>query len=536
LAARRFGARAFLAGSLTMQDRELGVAQEPARRGPTPSEGTGHAAQGVGVLSPVLAGLAAAPEAILALQRSAGNCAVTRLLARREAPGASGDPAQQAQEAEAAQTYGLARDAYSEMLDHADDRIRNTARLLDPPGERSQGRRVRVEPMTLRSDSAKLVAERHLERAHVVFCFLGPRQDNTEQISAGVMGQTRGGGVVYLRGRDEDGRWRSKRDVIATLVHEVKHALDRDYGDDLPSLLARYGREFRAHWITPFTDTDALTDPDERARAIKYKLVGYSSDDTTSYVDLRDAYWQEPHDRNVFRGQVDRHMRPDGFNLTNSPLLDGLVQGLRDLRAGRASVDDVIWRVTLLAPGERQEVAGAPLIRTLLAGLAPLDAERIRRALTAPAAVGYGRELNPTESPRVTGFLEAVVDGSPDAIGAAYERCSATERAQLRDARVLAWLREIVRDPLARACTVGMLSSGSRTQFGAVRAFLDAAGAALGATSMPAALRSALGAMTIESRLAFVALSHDASRRVVTPLAEPLRTTVEAVLRGDRSL
>ena len=88
---------------------------------------------------------------------------------------------------------------------------------------------------------------------------------------------------------------------------------------------------------------DALTTPDERALAIRYKIVGYARDDsTTPYRALRDAYWQEPFDRNVFHGQVDRYMRPDGFNLMNSPLLDGFVHGLRDVRAGRASVEDAI--------------------------------------------------------------------------------------------------------------------------------------------------------------------------------------------------
>jgi hypothetical protein len=86
------------------------------------------------------------------------------------------------------------------------------ARLLDPPGERSQGHRVSVEAMTLRSDSPIPVQQ------GVAWFFFGLHQDNIQRIPPDVVGLSRDSKVVYVRGRDHEGRRRSTRDVIGTLM------------------------------------------------------------------------------------------------------------------------------------------------------------------------------------------------------------------------------------------------------------------------------------------------------------------------------
>ena len=114
---------------------------------------------------------------------------------------------------------------------------------------------------------------------------------------------------------------------------------------------------------------------------------------------------------------------------------------LRDQQAGRATVEDTLFQVTVLSPAERTEAAGATLIMRLLGRLPAADADRIRRALTSPAAVGFGRELNPDGSPRVTAFLEAVTARTPEAIIDAYRLCDATDRGNLSaNAHFLSWL------------------------------------------------------------------------------------------------
>ncbi len=122
----------------------------------------------------------------------------------------------------------------------------------------------------------------------------------------------------------------------------------------------------------------------------------------------------QPLATNQFRTQVLAHTAPDGFNLGNCPYLDRLVHLLRDQQAGRATVEETLFQVTVLSPTERAEAAGASLVTSLLGRLPAGEAPRIRSALTSPAAVNYGRELNPSGSPRITAFLEAITRAGGD--------------------------------------------------------------------------------------------------------------------------
>src|ERR1700748_1800239 len=129
---------------------------------------------------------APAPEQarVLALQQSAGNQAVSALLSRQGATPAPAAGTQAAAEADALRTLALLRDTYHLMLNSPDLRVHNTALMMDPPGEREQGGRVSATPMTLRSDSATLVARNGKDPAGTGYYFYGSREDNTHEFRA----------------------------------------------------------------------------------------------------------------------------------------------------------------------------------------------------------------------------------------------------------------------------------------------------------------------------------------------------------------
>ena len=166
---------------------------------------------------------------VLALQQSAGNRAVSALLSRQAAPPA---PAPQAAaEAEALRTLGLLRDTYHLMLKSPDAIVHNTALMMDPPGEREQGGRVRATPMTLRSDSATLVARNGKNPATTVYYFYGAHEDNTHEFGPRTLGTIEGGNTVVIRGTHSDGTTQTSDDIVETLVHETSHIIVKDYGE-----------------------------------------------------------------------------------------------------------------------------------------------------------------------------------------------------------------------------------------------------------------------------------------------------------------
>ena len=482
---------------------------------------------------------------VVALQRSAGNRAVAAMLARHEdhdgpeqaAGGGTGTaPALSTagQEAEALETLGRLRSVHELMLASPDERTRNTGLMLDPPGEAPGGRRMRVKPMTLRSDSARLVADRGDAAATTAYYFYGSHEDNEHRHGPRTMGTIEGEGTVLVRGKLPGGTWQTNEDILSTLVHEGSHILVKAYGEhpgtatDAGSF-DRYKDEFRAYFVEPHGNFAGLTGA-PRVTAIKNHLVG-TGPTTGGYPHLRTAYWAGTAATNTFRQQVDAHTTPDGFNLNNSPYLDRLVTLLGE----RGRVEDAIFQIAVLSPAERAEAAGASLITSLVNRLPGPDGQRVRRALTAPASVGFGRELNPNESPRVTAFLEAVTARAPDQIVEAYRQCDGTDRGGLAmDAHVLSWIgRTLPSDQVLRTCVICMVTGRSFVYFERVRTFLLACSAAAGATELPEALRSALRGLSFDVRLAYFRFCEDDRQQRVGALEEGVRGQVLAILRGD---
>ena len=480
---------------------------------------------------------------ILALQQSAGNRAVTAMLQRQGAPAAPPAPAagtQAASEAEAAASIGELRTIHRDMLRSPEQRIKNTAQMMDPPGEPAGGRRVRATPMTLRSDSAQIAARNGTDPTTTGYFFYGGRQDNEHEDQLTTLGTVEGAGTIVIRVRDPvSGATQSRNDIVDTFVHETSHIIVSDYGehpgtDTDSGSFDRYKDEFRAYWIEPHGSFSTLA-PDARADAIRNKLVGASAG-AGDYEDLDHAFWAAPHATNTFRASVLAHRRPDGFNLDNSPYLDRLVHLLRDVQAGRSTAEDAVFQVTVLSPAERAEAAGATLITSLLGRLAAGDADRIRRALTSPAAINYGRELNPDGSARVTAFLEAITTRTPETIIDAYRLCDATERGNLSaNAHFLSWLgRALPGETVMRTCITVMAHGRSFLFFERTRVLLSALTDAAGAATMPEPVRAALRGLTFEARLAYIGLCREDCDARLAGLSEAVRGEVRAILRGDR--
>jgi hypothetical protein len=320
-------------------------------------------------------------------------------------------------------------------------------------------------------------------------------------------------------------------------VHETSHIIVSDYGehpetDKDSASFDRYKDEFRAYYIAPFQFPGI--EGDARADAIRDHLVG-AAKGAGSYSDLDAAFWAEPLASNQFRRDVLAHKRPDGFNLNNSPYLDQLVRLLRAQKAGTATVEETLYQITVLSPAERTEAAGATLTAKLLAELPSADADRLRRALTSPATVQFGKELNPNASPRVTAFLEAIGTRVPEQITETYKTCNPQDRADLyANAHFLAWLRRAIDSELVmRTCITCMVHGRSFVFFERVRVFLVACTDAAGAAEMPEPLRTALRALTFEVRLAYYGLCKDDYDARVQPLQPAVRNQVAAILRGD---
>ncbi len=509
-------------------------------------------------------------QAILRAQGTAGNRAVVRMLARHadhdlapEAGGGTAAPAapaagtQAAAEAEAVETIGRLRAIHQRMTSFTpaagdareqrvgasgQERIRDSALLLNPPGSGETSRRFSIDTMTPRSDSAQLINDRGESASTVQYFFRGRRQDNELRKGPNVMG-TVNGTTIIVRGKDQSGNWRDEQDLIGVFVHEVSHLLVSGYGEhpgtstDAGSF-DRYKDEFRAYFIEPFGNFDAITDANLKAAAIKTHLVGTNAT-SGGYEHLRNAYWAGTAATNTFRQQVDAHTRPDGFNQRNSPRLDGLFQLLVAAKTGRATVEQVILQIALINDAERADAQASTLINRLAGELGGDGASRVRAALTHPRQAGYGREINPNDSRQVTTFLDAVARGTDEQLVEAYKAIPAADRVSLQmNAAAFQFADTRTTNLRRKAKLYAMLVGRSFVYWDRMEAFLAALdrtrAVATTATEIPAEVRTALRALSLDVRLTFFRLTEDA-RRLYVDQSVPAgwRNQVLRILRGD---
>jgi hypothetical protein len=488
---------------------------------------------------------------VLTLQRGAGNAAVARLL--EDAPAQAGpaaapavDPGVAAVQAEAVETVRRLRQAQQAMLTSDNVTVRNTAQLFEgsPP-------RLQFTPMTLRSDSEQIRADRGEAPGSRAYYFRGTTQQprpadktaippDTERSGPTTLG-TIDGDTIVVRGKD-GANWRSEEDLKGTFVHESSHILLKSYGQHPDTgghaeSFDRYKDEFRAYFVEQFGPFARL-EPDKRAKAIKRQLVGDSLTDTGGYEHLRTRYWTgHP---NAFSAQVDAHTRPDGFNLTNSARLDHLFSALGDAGGDPTLVDDVMVAITRLTPAERGEAKTSPLIRQRSQAVGTDGDRRIRAALDAPLKAEYTAELNPTNSGRIAALHEQLSRNDEAEIKAAYDRLTPEERGRIYlHAPTMVFVDHNVLDPRQRACVYAMLVGGTSRQYDAMANFLEACfvefiGTDQTATGPSDELRAALRRVSFNGRLALFRMVEDARHRYVDVLPEPIRIPILQALRGDR--
>ena len=220
-------------------------------------------------------------------------------------------------------------------------------------------------------------------------------------------------------------------------------------------------------------------------------------------------------------------MRPDGFNQRNSPRLDRLFQLLTDAHGGRATVEQVLLQISLINDAERADAQASTLVQRLTRELGGTDATRVRDALVHPRQAGYGREINPNDSPQVTTFLDAIANGTDEQLVEAYRPISAADRASIHmNAAAFVYLDRRTTNLRRKAKLYAMIVGRSFVYWDRMEGFLAALDRtrveAREATEIPPEARAALRGLSLEVRLAFFRLTEDARRLYVdTTLPEP---------------
>ncbi|MDZ4717586.1 MAG: hypothetical protein SH847_03885 [Roseiflexaceae bacterium] len=474
-----------------------------------------------------------------ALQRTVGNQQAQRTLRRMHSTTiqrVSTPPTQADQEAEAAQTQTLLQAAHREMLSHSDQTVRNTAKLFQSNGTVPQ--RMAYSPMTLRSDSAALVAAGTLSAASAAFFFYGNTQNNQHQFgpfTGGTIDRTGALETILVRGRLADGTWQTHEQIIGTFVHEASHLLVASYGQHPgtttdASSFDRYKDEFRSYWVEPYGHAwNNEKDGDKKARAIRTFMIA-------NYPDL-----QTPYNNNAaFKAQVDTHMRPDGYNLSNNPNLDLL---FTLIGGGVAGIDLALSHiVTQMNPTERAEANNSPLINQQITKYKDADAEaRVHNALRFPQTNELAHELNPANSPRMSALLEAIALRDVMRIQESFVALTSAERGELvMNEAVMLFVTRQIPDKRLRACMYAMLTTGNLRQFVAMDNFINACidawvvlngGDEQPPTTTPDFLRTALKAVAYEARLSLYKLVEDARQQYVDALPAPINQRVLEALR-----
>ena len=137
-------------------------------------------------------------------------------------------------------------------------------------------------------------------------------------------------------------------------------------------------------------------------------------------------------------------------------------------------MDEVVLAVLALEPAERGEANASGLIQRLARAVGADDGERIRRALTEPAAGDYPAQIAVQHDPKAAAFLRAVALNRDDEIKATHAALSPPERGKLAfDAAVWVYVDHHVPTPRLRACVYAMVVTGVTAQFDAMANVLE---------------------------------------------------------------
>ncbi|MHB9032848.1 MAG: hypothetical protein ACYC6L_07360 [Anaerolineae bacterium] len=443
---------------------------------------------------------------------------------------------QATQEAEAQQTQTLLTTATSQLLTQSDPTLRNTGRLFTTYN--GQPARLGYTPMTLRSDNANLILTSGGTAADTAFYFYGPNQNNSHRFGPNTLGTIEDNNVV-IRGKYADGTWRTASELMGTLAHEASHILVKSYGEHPGTAtnaasFDRYKDEFRAYFIEPVGYFASLTG-NAKVLAIRQQLIGTALN-TGGYTDLNRQYWTQTGSTwadPTFRTQVDNHTAPDGFNQSNNPNLDRLFQLLNGIPR-TSTVEAALTHIIRMTTAERAEAAASPLIQRLYRAVGGSESTRIEYALKFPVVASHATQLNPTNSTRVTAFLEAIALSEERAIKERYQQLTMPERSQaITNAALMVFMDRQLLDSQQRAAVYAMVVGGHVSQYDAMVNFLDACLEAdvegmlhPDMTEVPERVRTTLRSVSFRARLALYRLVEDARRRFVDVLVTPVRRRV----------
>jgi hypothetical protein len=471
---------------------------------------------------------------VLALQRTVGNRAVGRILARLQA---SWGTQASAQATAAATRTRLQTELITFMQSHSRRIVRNTAELFTGTSPL-----LTLDAITKRSDSAAQVASATapawVTAGRDAAFFRGATMNNVHFHDKDMIG-TLDGTTMYVRGHTDAGTLEPLEDIANTVVHECSHYFVSQYGE-LPqtntsaSSFDRYADEFRAYWVEGRWGNLSGA---ARAARIREHLVGTAGDPTSGYGALRTAYYAAG--PNPFRTQVDALTGPLGYNLTNSIRLHRLWQLFKDQAAGTATVDALVFAIARLPPSERAEAARSTLIRGFETAIGGVGAQRVRAALSAPTSDEYVGQVNPSRSAAINRFLGAIIIGTPEVLKRTYGELSRDDRRTLmRNPAFMVFVDHHLLDSALRAAVWAMTETWSTGQFDAMTTFIDAlrrarteaSGGTL--TGVPDYVRQALAGLHDYSRWTMFSWSREgAMREYVDVLPRPIANEIRERLR-----
>ena len=267
-------------------------------------------------------------------------------------------------------------------------------------------------------------------------------------------------------------------DVIGTLVHETSHIIVADYGEhpktstDAGSF-DRYKDEFRAYFIEPhstFTGHGGGRARRRDPRAPRAARPWASAATPTSTRRSGPSRTTRTSSARTCSRTAPGRLQPQQQPVSRPARAPAArAEGGQGDGRGLAVPDHASS-----PPPSAPRRPAATLIPKLLAGLPGPEAERLKKALTSPATVQFGKEINPNASPRVTAFLEAVTGARARADHRDLQGLQpAGPRRPRANAHFLSWLRRVLPDELVmRTCITCMTGGRSFVFFERVRVFI----------------------------------------------------------------
>jgi hypothetical protein len=248
-----------------------------------------------------------------------------RLIAVQTWPGESKAQRKARYEQMAQATQACFAGLFTRMVNHTNGTIREVGRYY-------QHNVIELDPITRRSDSAKLVQDNGDNPKQDAYFFTGVAQNNARLLNLHMAGLATGG-RVYLRGHNKSNSKVSDKRMIDIAVHEAMHIRHSTYKKQSIDIFKRYKDEFRAYWTQPYAKWKRFgpLTAAQKAEKIKRHIVGASLTSTKCYDYARDAYHDPNHPEHAtFRANVDNFVAPEPLPSGEGPAAFQLARMIKD--------------------------------------------------------------------------------------------------------------------------------------------------------------------------------------------------------------